>query len=209
LIQFDVNGDRIVRVTPERKNGRVFSQRQEVKGRFVWISTDRPPWELRRSRWVTIVQKDRQAVTPSGTAPPNLEEWQEVDRLLKERAQQRVWLPEWGQIVVEQMHERNDKALRLVPVLMSMWRTMCVIRSFQRPATGAGKSLVASFEDLAATILLAKKVFREGCWFPSPKQVFEELPARYVRTGVISPMTGKPLVYERQTEPTSWQSVLP
>ncbi len=208
-IHFDVHGDRIIRETPERRNGRFVSQAQEVKGRFVCISADRPAWQLRRSRWLTMVQKDRQAATPSGTAPPNAEEWQEVDQLLKERAQRRVWLPEWGQIVVEQMYERNDKALQHVPVLMSMWRTMCIIQSFQRPATRKEGSLVASFEDLAAAILLGKKVFRDGCWFPSAKKVFEALPARYVRTGVISPVTGKALTYERLAEPTRWQSVLP
>jgi len=209
LSQFDVHGDRIIREIPERKNGRVVTHKQEVKGRFVCISADRPDWELRRSRWLTMVQKDRQAATPSATAPPNLEEWQEVDRLLKERAQRRVLFPEWGQIVVEQMREQNDKALRHVPSMLQMWRTMCVIRSFQRAATATGKSLVASFEDLAEAILLAKKVFREGCWFPSPKKIFNEWPARYVRTGVISPVTGKSIVYEKREEPTHWQSVLP
>jgi hypothetical protein len=208
-IHFDVQGDRIVREIPERKNGRIVNQTQEVKGRFVCISTDRPDWQLRRSRWLTMAQQERQAAPASGMGLPNFEEWREVDRLLREGAKRRIWLPDWAQIVVEQMFERDDKALRHVPALMQMWRTMCLIRSFQRAATGTGKSPVASFEDLAAAILLAKKVFREGHWFPSAKQIFEALPTRSGRTGVISPVTGKAIRYERQREPTRWQSVLP
>jgi hypothetical protein len=209
MIEFDVQDDRIVRRTPERNNGRVVNETEEVKGRFVCISSDRPDWNLRCSRWLTMVQRDGKAATQSWAPPPDPDVWHEVDRLLKVRAQRRIWLPEWEQIVVEQMCQRDDRALRHLPALMQMWRTMCLIRSFQKAEIGTGKSLVASFEDLAEAILLAKKVFREGAWFPPVKTVFDGLPARYVRTGVISPVTGKALLYERHEEPTRWQSVLP
>ena len=155
------------------------------------------------------MQRDTQATTQSSSRSTSHEEWLEVNRLLKERARRRIWLPDWEQIIVEQMYRRSDKALRHIPALMQTWRTMCLIRSFQRPATEKQSSLVASFEDLAEAIMLGRKAFRQGSWFPSAKQVFDQLPARYVRTGATNPVTGKSVVYEKRPEPARWQSVLP
>jgi hypothetical protein len=198
VARLDVAGDRIVRAIPEKSDGRVVKQFDEIEGRFACISGGRP-WELgQHPRWLTMVQPEREKAEP-GLAPPlNVQEWIEVQRLLKDRARLPIHLPEWEQLVVEHMAERDDRALKYVPALIQAWRTMCLIRSFQDEKNDGAKVLLATFEDLAAATLLAKKVFREGCWFPSSQKLLAKLPKLQDGTSVINPVTGKPVIYRRR-----------
>jgi hypothetical protein len=105
---------------------------------------------------------------------------------LKKQAQLPIVLPEWEQTAVEQMCERDDRAMRHIPAVLQSWRTMCLIRSFHTVENSKATSLQGTFEDLAATTLLARNVFREGGWFPSAQKIFEELPEPNDRTGLIN-----------------------
>jgi len=87
---------------------------------------------------------------------------------------------------------------------------MCLIRSFQVDKNTNAESLQMTFEDLAAATLLAKAVFREACWFPSPQKVFNRLAKASERTAVMHPVSGKPVVYERwqKQQATNYESLL-
>jgi hypothetical protein len=205
VARFDVRGDQIIRVVPKKTEDRVVNQFWEAAGRFACISSDRPDWSLRRARWLTMTQPEREDVAPGDGAPVDIDTWQEVARVLQERARLPVVLPQWAQLIVEQMCERDDRAMRCVPALEQMWRTMCLIQSFQSKENDKAKVLNATFEDLAAATLLAKKVFREGCWFPSCKKLFVAIPGLPERTAVIHPVTGKVCVYKQDEKPVSAQ----
>jgi hypothetical protein len=193
--RLEVTGDRIVHAIPRKSDDRVVEHFSEIEGRFACISSERP-WEMgRHPRWLTMSQPEREEAEPGPAPPLNVHEWLEVQRLLQERARLPIVLPEWEQLVVEQMAERDDRALKYVAALMQAWRTMCLIRSFQSEKNNEAKSLQATFEDLAAVTLLAKKVFREACWFPSCRTLLGKLPKLQGGTRVIHPITGKPVVY--------------
>jgi hypothetical protein len=207
----EVRDNQLVRVTPIRSNGRMVEQFDEVKGRFACIAVHRA-WS-QETRWLTMVQPEQRQVKPEATSSPRereTEKWHQVQRLLEQRARLPVVLPEWEQIVVEQVHERGDRALRHLPVVLQMWRTMCLIRSFQSEKNDRAGCLQATFEDLAVASLFARKVFREGCWFPSCKKIFRTLGKSYDRTRVIHPVTEKHVVYDRREaeEVVRWESLI-
>jgi hypothetical protein len=211
LAQVDVQGNKIIRRKPVKTGDRFIEQLEEIEGRFACISGERP-W-ARNTRWLTMVQAERREVESEATSSlreRETEDWHQVQRLLEQRALLPVVLPEWEQIVVEQMCERDDRAMRHVPAVLQMWRTMCLIRSFRSEENNKARYLQATFEDLAAASLLARKVFREGQWFPSCKKIFGKLGKSYDRTRVMHPVTGKPVVYERREEEVAvrWESLI-
>jgi hypothetical protein len=200
-VRVEVRENRLIRVTPLRRNGRVVEQFDEVKGGFAFISGERS-WS-KDARWLTMVQPERQEVSsesPSCLSQRETKEWHQVQRLLEQRAQLPIVLPEWEQVVAEEMCERDDRALRHLPVVLQIWRTMSLIRSFQSEKKDGTGFLHATFEDLAAASLFARRVFKEGCWFPSCKKVFGKLGKSYDRTRVMHPVTGRPVVYAREGE---------
>jgi hypothetical protein len=196
LARLEVTGDRIIRAMPVALEKRILDDFQEIEGRFACVSGDRQEWSARPSRWLTMRQAKRQEVVPGVTAEFDLEPWHEVQSLLRQRARLPILLPEWEQLVVEEICERSDKAMRHIPTLLQMWRTMCLIQSFQSPENDKATSLQATFEDLAVATLLARKIFREACWFPSCKKLFARLP-KQDETRVLHPLTGKAVVYVR------------
>jgi hypothetical protein len=207
----EVRENRLIRVIPIRRNERVVEQFDEIKGRFACIAVQRA-WS-QETRWLTMVQPERQEAgmeSPSCLGKRETKKWHQVQRVLEHRAQIPITLPDWEQIVVEQVHERGDRALRHLPVVLQIWRTMCLIRSFQSEKKDGTGFLHATFEDLAAASLLAKKVFREGCWFPSCKKIFGKLGQSAERTAVMHPVTGKPVLYmsEKKQEPVRWAPLI-
>ena len=115
--------------------------------------------------------------------------------MFRQRAELPMQFPEWQQIVIEAMCERDEKASAQVPTLLQCWRTMCVLRpnSTEREK----KLLQPSFADFAATTMLCRPLFREGQWFPSPKAVINKIGEVGIRDGAVSPLTGKGRWYER------------
>jgi hypothetical protein len=196
LARLEVTGDRIIRAMPVALDKRILVDFKEIEGRFACVSGDRPEWSARLSRWLTMRQAERQEVAPGVTAEFDLEPWHEVQSLLRQRARLPIVLPEWEQLVVEEMSERGDRVMRHVSTLLQMWRTMCLIQSFQSPENDKATSLQATFEDLAVATLLGRKIFREACWFPSCKKLFIRLP-KQDETRVLHPLTGKAVVYVR------------
>jgi hypothetical protein len=78
---------------------------------------------------------------------------------------------------------------------MQLWRTISLIRSFQSEKNDDAAEIRATFEDLLVTILLGKKLFREGIWLPSGVQLLEKIPTQS-ETSVLNPLTGKASVID-------------
>lgn len=211
--EVEVSRDQIIRRLQAKGEERYEERVETIKGKFAFISVARPFTPGRHPRWLTMKQAEGQQ-KPLGTIPnlgvADVKNWCAVQRLLEERAKLPIVLPGWEQVVIEQMGERDERALRHVPTVLQAWRTMSLIRSFQSVANDKATELTATFEDLAALILLGKKVFSEACWFPSTRTVFGAVAKPGVRTSVISPATGKPVGYEvvEQQESTSWGPVI-
>jgi hypothetical protein len=103
--QIEVSGNQITGVWSDNKNGRVVEKRQTAQGRFVCVSGTAPPFEWNRTRWLTIHlpvprQNRHQVASPTER---DLAVWYEVQRLIEERSRLEVVLPQWLEIVIEQM----------------------------------------------------------------------------------------------------------
>jgi len=212
--RLDIKSNQIRRISSERSEGRVVEHWDEVQGAFSCITVDRPFELAQQSRWLTMRQKEEQRKASTIKLPPlsdhELEQWRTVHRLLKKRARVPIFLPEWTQIPIELMCDRDIRAARHVPAYLQTWQTMCLIRSFQTPGADKSEVLHAKFEDLASATLLAKKIFREAGWFPSLQKVFDRIGGDGNRTTLIHPISGKPVVYERSQKqpPISYESLL-
>jgi hypothetical protein len=117
----------------------------------------------------------------------------EVQRLIGDRAQRQVVLPDWEELFIEQTFQ-DPRAQRQLPAFLTSWKTMCVLRSFQNDTGNVQGKLQADFASLAATGALLR-VFREGCWFRSVQKIYEQISRAGERTTLLSPVTGKALQY--------------
>jgi hypothetical protein len=192
----EILGDRIIRTVPTVSEGRVIENPTEVEGKFACLSPDKPDWSLRMPRWLTMVQSKQATNVQTTKTSIDVETWHGVARLLQERAQVPIIFPEWEQVLIELVIKRDDKALRHIPALMQLWRTISLIRSFQFEKNDDAAEIKATFEDLLVTILLGKKLFREGTWLPPGAQLLSKIPTQS-ETGVINPLTGKGVRYRR------------
>jgi hypothetical protein len=215
LAGFRVLADRVMRRIPFEKAGRTEERVDELKGRFACISADDTHAWIHDARWLTTTQAVGEQVdagydptTP--TSEPDFGMWHEIDRLLQERAKLPILLPEWEQVLVETAQDKGTRGLEQIPTLLQLWRTMCLIRSFQSDANNKAEVLSATFDDLAEMTFFAKKVFRGAIWFPSMATLYNRLPKVANETSVLNPMTGKYFRYRREMEKVTvqWQNPL-
>jgi hypothetical protein len=211
--EIEVQRSGLTKRIPIKAEGRVVEQVEKIEGRFACISVDRPFRAGPHLLWLSIRQPDQQQKGSGFSSHPtdgDISMWCALQKLLQERARLPIFLPEWEQVVAEEICERDVRAVHHIPGFLQTWRTMCLIRSFQFEKNTNAESLQATFEDLAVATLLAKRVFRESCWFPSPQKIFDRLGKASERTAVIHPVSGKPVVYEstEEQEPNNYQSVL-
>jgi hypothetical protein len=201
-VRFETNGNRIVRVTGRKQNGRIVETPETIEGRFACIA-QQYPWESPdRSRWLTIQLPAPPLAVPAGITALSVDEiamWKEVQRLLQMRGKRTVVLPDWADIVVEQACEK-ERGSRYLPVFLQSWRTMAMLRSFGKDervdyTSGQENMIKADFDDLAMTSLLVRGVFREGCWFPSVAKIFNKVYPVGRERSVINPHNGKGVRY--------------
>ncbi len=199
---FEVRQDQLIKKIPtmREKEKRIVVQVKIVEGRFACMSLGHPFTPYRPIRWLTMHQPEQQKSTPDHKvrfSDRDISRWLAVQTLLKKRsAAVEIVLPPWEEVVMEEICERDERAAYHIPALLQLWKTVCLIRSFQLDSNATAETLQATFEDLAVAMLLAKKVFREACWFPSPQKLFNRLGKDGNRTGVMHPLTGKPVAYE-------------
>ena len=191
--QIDISGNRITGVWSNKKNGRVVERRCTAQGRFVCVSGTAPPFEWNLTRWLTIRLPVPQRSRNQGSTPTeqDLAVWHEVQRLIEERCQVEVVLPQWLEIVIEQMFH-DHRAERHLPAFLTMWKVMTVVRSFaddKRP----GSFMRADFLSFAAAGAALKGIFREGYWFPAPANIYEQIAQLGTKSSLLNPITGKAL----------------
>jgi hypothetical protein len=214
-MQIVAAGNRIARISKRQQDGRIVETPDTVEAKFVCISRQLP-FGFHRQRWLTMQLPDPPSSVPKGILPLDDDEvavWREVQRLLQEQATLPIVLPDWASIVIEQACQKDNLAFLHLSAFLQAWQTMTLIRSFREEddwEQGKRREMLkANFEDLAATSMLLRGVFREGHWFPSVKQVFSEIFRAGKELGVINPLTGRGVRYTRQDhEPVSWENVL-
>ena len=206
-----VQPDGIVRTIGTKRSGRVFEDAEKVNGSFAFISGEGISGWPGGPRWLSVRKTERKgtAVRRVSLRDQEIETWHEIQRLIQGRAQMQVILPEWTQTAIEQMCVDQRAAVH-IPTFLQCWKTMSLVRSFQSGGDDAPEIVHAGFLDLAAAVLLSKRLFREAKWFPSPKKVFESISPLGDRTGLIHPVTGKGVNFDHtEKSPTKWQTLLP
>jgi hypothetical protein len=200
----DVQQNKLIRAVGVKKEGRVSNTFSEIEGNFACIAADRFPEWRARPRWLTMRQPERPSTVPKykrSLSDGAIAMWQEIERVFRQRAELPLRFPEWQQILIEAMCERDEKAAVQIPTLLQCWRTMCVLRPYR--STKEEEWLQPNFADFAATTMLCRPLFREGQWFPSPKAVIDKIGQVGIRDGAVSPLTGKGRWYERLPEKLS------
>jgi len=211
----EIGKNQLTRVTPVKRDERTIENREEIKGGFACISAEAPPEQNEQSRWLTLrlprkagADPDQERhILPRGGA--EVEAWREVQRQLQERAHVPIVLPDWGDVVVEQMCG-DERVSRHIPALLQVWKTMCLLRSFQYGYDERAGMLQARFEDLAAAVLMARKAFWEGQRFPSPRGVFDKISPAIQNAALMNPVTGNGIRYTHQEKARMhWKTILP
>jgi hypothetical protein len=198
------------------RGGRIVETPHIVEAPFACVSPQRPFGSFgepeRLQRWLTMKLPAPTSSVSNAVTPLDDEEisaWVEIQRLVQERANATILLPDWGDVVVEQAC-RDERAARNLPAYLHAWKTMCLLRSFGGDDDDHDRdTLQAGFEDLAAASLLLRGVFQEGRWFPSPAKVFSQVFPAGKECGVINPLTGKGVRYtQRDDQPVHWSNLL-
>jgi hypothetical protein len=208
--KIDISRNRIVGVWSNKKNGRVVEKRHTAQGRFVCVAGTAPPFGWNLTRWLTIrlpvsQQSQNRGSTLTGQ---DLAVWHEVQRLIEGRCEVEIVLPQWLEIVIEQMfHDR--RAQRHLPAFLTMWKVMAIVRSFA-DGKPPQRFMRADFLSFAATGAALKGTFREGYWFPSAANIYEQIAQLGAKTSLLSPITGKALRFKRVgiTNPANFTSPL-
>jgi hypothetical protein len=208
--RFEVGARRLTWAIPTKRRERVVEQIEKVEAAFACISANHGFYEEYEPRWLTMqLGKPPWDEEPGGQLSKlELRQWHQVQALAERRAQAGISLPDWMEVVVEQSCA-DYRAARHLPTFLQAWKTMCLLRSLQKGAKNNWQGpLVASFEDFAATGMLMRKLFKEGHWFPSPKKIFATIGNAGDETSVLSPITGKGVVYQNPKKRPAWAPVI-
>jgi hypothetical protein len=199
--RIEISGNRLTRTLQREHDRRIVETPHTVDAPFVCVSPQPPVGRFGEpeglQRWLTIKLPAPLSSGSNAVMPLDDEEtavWLEVQRLVQERANVPILLPDWGDVVVEQACQDERAAMHL-PAFITGWKTMTLIRSFRGDDDHDSDMIRANFEDLAATSLLLRGVFREGHWFPSPAKVFNQVFPAGKESGVINPLNGKGVRY--------------
>jgi hypothetical protein len=192
-VRFEIQENKLVRTRSVESEGRVIEKKRDIDGRFVCISTEPLADWTKQGRWLTVNLHNPTGSAPTGLPTPvrraDFAVWHEVQNLVLERAQNRVILPDWEDVILEKACE-NEYSRRHIPAFLTVWKTMSLLRSFASDdADNRGKYIHGNFESFAATGSLLRKVSREIHLQPEVGDQAE----------IISPVTGKGLKYVHRT----------
>jgi hypothetical protein len=217
--RFEIAQNQISRVVPVKRGGRVVEEREDVEAAFACISTDHRDWMRDSSRWLTTLldkppqQTGQKANSFFRHASPlndeQTEQWHRLQDLIQARAQLGIVLPEWADLVVEETC-KDERAARHLSAYLQAWKTMCLFRSLplsEKEIAQRG-GLKADFTDFAGAGSLVRKLFREGHWFPSRRNIFNKVTAAGEDVGFIHPISGKVVRFRHRSKPVRWAPVL-
>jgi hypothetical protein len=213
--RLEIEGNRLSHIYLRERAGRIVETPHTVEAPFVCVASQYPevhfgdPGGLQR--WLTMKLPAPPSHSANATTPLDDDEisvWLDGQRLMQERAKVPILLPEWGDLVIE-MACQDERSARHQPAFLEAWKTMSLLSLFRGDDGCERETLQASFEDLAATSLLLRGVFREGHWFPSPAKVFGAVFAVGEERALINPLSGKAVRYTRRDDqPVQWRSLL-
>ena len=214
--RLEISGNRLTRTLQREHDHRIVETPHTAEAPFVCVSPQHPVGRFGEpegmQRWLTIKLPAPRSSVSAAIAPLDEDEisvWVEVQRLVQERANVPILLPDWADVMITQACQ-DERAARHLPAFLASWKTVTLLRSFRGDDDHVGDMIRADFEDLAVTSLLLRGVFREGRWFPSPAKIFGEVFPGGEERGVINPLTGKGVPYTRRdNQPVQWSSLLP
>jgi hypothetical protein len=216
--RFEIAQNQISRVVPVKREERVVEKREDVEAAFACISTDHRDWMRDSSRWLTMLldkppQQTGQKAKSFWHAGPLSEEqtvqWHHLQDLIEERAKLGILLPEWAELVVEETC-KNERAARHLSAYLVAWKTMCLFRTLRWDEKEIARrgGLHADFTDFAMAGSFVRKLFREGQWFPSRKNIFNKVTTEGEHTEFLHPITGKAVQFSHPSKPVRWPSLL-
>lgn len=197
----------MTRVVMRSCQDRIVETPHVIAAPFVCVAPEYPRGQFGErgdgTRWLSIKLPAPQSSSSSAVATLNKTEmacWFEIQRLLRDRAEVPILLPEWGDIMIGQASQ-DERSAPHIPAFIEAWKTMTLLRSFQRTEEDQQRdAIVATFEDLASTALLMRGVFQEGRRFPSLNRTADAALRVGDSTGVVSPITGKGVKYQRSDD---------
>jgi hypothetical protein len=215
-IRLELKGNLMTRVVMRSCQDRIVETPQAIAAPFVCVSPEYPRGRFDErgdgTRWLSIKLPAPQSSSSSAVGMLDKTEiscWFEIQRLLRRRAEVPILLPEWGDIMIAQASQ-DERSASHVPAFIEAWKTMTLLRSFQRTEEDQHKdTIVATFEDLAATALLMRGVFQEGRRFPSLSETANAVLRVGDSTGVVSPITGKGVKYQRSDDDRAKNQYVP
>src|ERR1035437_940002 len=165
-----ISEDRIIRLVPRWKDGKLSTKKYVACGPVASISTGTKQLEIDdQTRHISIsinetADQTRKIVKSytrqtKGLSRKELRAWRMVQRVLEKRMGIEITLPEWFDRVADWLFVDDLRVRRYYPAFIEACRTVCLIRSFQsRRAT----RLTVDFADFAITTLIFDRVFVES-----------------------------------------------
>ena len=89
--------------------------------------------------------------------------WHETYRLLEQRSEVAIIVPDWFKSIAEQVYADDVTARRYWPAFVESCKTVCLLRSFQESSNGPQvRKINVTFADYAVTASLFEEVFVES-----------------------------------------------
>ena len=201
------DGDTFARSVQCEQGGRVVDESTaSATGRFVCICSEVDRSDRTRGRWLRLkLPKSLLQHSSSSTLDDDRKAmWIEVQKLLQERAQIQILLPDWSDLFFAYA-ARNDLAFLHMPAFLESWKTMALLRSFQcdsrwQHAQDTG-FYVADFSDLAHTGAIIR-AFTERANFPALQSIFEAVCSDTQEFSIESPLTDSGKRYRQRSAPS-------
>jgi predicted transcriptional regulator len=94
-----------------------------------------------------------------GLSEKELRTWHMVQRLLEKRMGIEITLPDWFDKVADRLPVGDLRVRRYFPAFIEACRTVCLIRSFQRPQSSKENRLTVDFADFAMAAFVFDRIF--------------------------------------------------
>lgn len=209
-VSVELVGDTLYRKRTIWEDGRETVDTESVSGSFACISEHLPEDKNSRARWLTSYLKIPKTVGNQNNSEntQTFLVWQEIHRLLRQRGQLQVVLPDFQDIFIERVM-RDERIRDHIVAFLVTWRTVALIRSFQNGRLGKSKDglVRADFHDLAIAIYILRNSFYQGRHLPVPQRFFDKIGVVAPDISLTNPITGSGLRLRRIPPQKEWGSL--